>query len=271
MDQPKAPCDQSRVKQVIEACIGGHLNIVQAALNENSVYACQQDNETGLSPLMAAASVGNGALCGLLLDHGAPWNALDRNGRCAGDFATSNGHWGVVNSLVEWGTRAELILGALERSVRESNGNESQSISNSMIPVEQQPSTKPDYLRQRLQYSDDGKALLDADKDAVMMEWERPLMKAHAQIILDGQKQKRVLNIGFGIGIIDSAIQEYTPDLHVIVEAHPDVHKRMIHDQWDKKHNVRICFGKWQDSLPTLINEGLQFDAIFFDTVSECS
>eukprot|EP00574_Skeletonema_japonicum_P007917 CAMPEP_0201729786 /NCGR_PEP_ID=MMETSP0593-20130828/20090_1 /ASSEMBLY_ACC=CAM_ASM_000672 /TAXON_ID=267983 /ORGANISM="Skeletonema japonicum, Strain CCMP2506" /LENGTH=121 /DNA_ID=CAMNT_0048222199 /DNA_START=26 /DNA_END=388 /DNA_ORIENTATION=+ len=43
----------------------------------------------------------------------------------------------------------------------------------------------------------------------------------------------------------------------------------MIEDGWDKKKNVRICFGRWQDELPKLVEEGLEFDGIFYDTYGE--
>ena len=262
---------------MIEACGTGNIPTIEQLIQENALYARQQDEATGQSPLMAAASAGNGGLCQSLLELGAPWNAVDRNGRCAGNFATDAQHWAVVNLLVDWGVRAELILGMIERSQRDSSGgypnlmNDSSKESPSSRPVEQEPSTKPDYLRQRLSYSADGKALLDADKDAVMMEWERPLMKAHAQILMEGGERKRVMNVGFGMGIIDTALQEYNPAQHVIIEAHPDVYKSMLAENWDQKPGVRICFGRWQDVLPQLIAEGVQLDAIFFDTYAEHS
>ena len=78
---------------------------------------------------------------------------------------------------------------------------------------------------------------------------------------------KRVLNVGFGMGIIDNALQEYKPSSHIIIEAHPDVYKRMVADQWDKKPGVRICFGRWQEIMPKLKDEGVVVDAIFYDTV----
>jgi protein arginine N-methyltransferase 2 len=52
------------------------------------------------------------------------------------------------------------------------------------------------------------------DDDAVMMSWERPLMQAHTSLLTCNQKNKRVLNVGFGMGIIDTALQEYDPSLH---------------------------------------------------------
>jgi protein arginine N-methyltransferase 2 len=139
------------------------------------------------------------------------------------------------------------------------------------IPVEHHSSTKPDYLSHRLRYNSDNTALLDADDDAVMMEWERPLMKAHAQILTGEVPGKRVMNVGFGMGIIDTALQEYNPSLHIIIEAHPDVYKRMLDQKWDQKPNVKLCHGRWQDVLPQLIREGVELDGVFFDTYAEHS
>lgn len=281
--------DPTKVTSMIQACRIGNLHLIHELLRQSSGYATEPDTTTGQTPLMAAAAVGNGGLCQLLLETGAPWNALDRQGKCAGDYATQQEQWNVVNLLVEWGTRAELILGAMERTKR----NQSRDIdvnvsenykdnSNAPVehglgdpdnmqgpkrPVEQEPCTKPDYLRQPLRYTEDGKALLDADQDAVMMEWERPLMQAHAQILLDQAPRKRILNIGFGMGIIDTVFQSLEPELHIIVEAHPDVYQRMLQDGWDTKPNVRICFGRWQDCLPKLIEQGVEVDGIFYDTV----
>jgi type IV protein arginine methyltransferase len=264
-----------KVQRMIDACTAGHVHVIQQILAENPAYAAQQDERTGGSPLMAAAAGGNGALCELLLQAGAPWNAIDRAGNCAGNYATNNQHWGVVNLLVEWGTRSELILGMVERSNRRMVGDSAMPLDksdnhgeeSSSRPVEHEPCTKPDFLRQRLHYTADGQALLDADSDGVMMAWEQPLMKAHAQQLMEGIG-KRVLNIGFGMGVIDAALQELNPGLHIIVEAHPDVFKRMLELGWDKKPNVRICFGKWQDCLPQLVSEGVVVDGIFYDTVS---
>jgi len=74
------------------------------------------------------------------------------------------------------------------------------------------------------------------------------------------------LNVGFGMGIIDTILQtDHRPALHVIIEAHPTVYEKMVR----KKTNVRVCFGKWQDELPKLIKEGVQFDGVFFDTYGE--
>lgn len=285
---------EDQVQIMIDACWNGRMHIVQQCLAVNPLYARQQLHSTGQSPLMAAASSGNHALCLHLLEAGAPWNAVDRKGQCAGNYASDHNHQSVVDLLVEWAVRSELILGQIERSQRCTREEEEQKEDEApLLPIEHQSSTKPDYLRQRLQYTPDGRALLDADRDAVMMEWERPLMNAHAQILMEEESSlssssssldggstnpstavppvvrvgKRVLNVGFGMGIVDTALQSWNPSLHIIIEAHPDVYNRMIHDKWDQKHNVRICFGKWQDVLPQLILEQVVVDGIFYDTV----
>ena len=259
------------VRKMIDACATGDLTTIQTLIKQDRLYACQQDLETGISPLMAASKSGNVQFVQELLDYGAPWNAIDRQGQCAGNYAMVAEQWEVVNLLVDWATRAELILGELQRS---SSASSIVPNDNTQLIDDQQSSTKPEYLKHQLRYNKDESALLDEDDDAVMMEWERPIMKAHAQIMMENSitpgRGKRVMNIGFGMGIIDGILQEeYNPALHIIVEAHPDVHKKMLADKWDQKSNVKVCFGKWQDVLPTLIQDGIEVDAIFYDTYGE--
>lgn len=81
--------------------------------NQKHLLAAQQDPETGLSPLMVAAQNGHVDICRILLSEGAPWNALDRYGKCAGNWAQEKEHWEVVNLLVEEGTKAEVSLACL--------------------------------------------------------------------------------------------------------------------------------------------------------------
>ena len=271
--------------EMMAACSAGNRTEVIALLQNATatdssgltrrMLASQQDPVSGQSPLMVASIAGHIDIVRLLLDEGAPWNALDRYGKCAGNYATEHEHWEIVNLLVEHGTKAELVLGAsirLERQMQNSQG----AAGNIMNTDE--TSTKPDYVNQNVRYDAAGTLLLDNDNDAVMMEWERPLMEAHASFLagnaVSGDNttkdcKKRVLNVGFGLGIIDSAIQNYNPSLHVIIEAHPIVYKKMLDDGWDRKENVRICFGRWQDELPKLIAEGIVFDGMFYDTYGE--
>eukprot|EP00529_Nitzschia_sp_RCC80_P023267 CAMPEP_0113444748 /NCGR_PEP_ID=MMETSP0014_2-20120614/2828_1 /TAXON_ID=2857 /ORGANISM="Nitzschia sp." /LENGTH=476 /DNA_ID=CAMNT_0000335773 /DNA_START=192 /DNA_END=1622 /DNA_ORIENTATION=- /assembly_acc=CAM_ASM_000159 len=278
--------DETKVRQMLEAVSQNNLVVVDQLLTENPMYARQQLDETGQSPLMVASSAGNLVLVQKLLDeYGAPWNALDRQGLCAGDYATQHQHWDVVNYIVEFATRAELILGEIQRSNR-----------NNSIQQQQDTSTKTDYLtNHRLKYNEDGTALLDNDNDAVMMAWETPIMKVHASVMLrkdeetdNGTKNGNVgvggghggassrspytvLNVGFGMGIIDTALQDQGPPFeHHIIEAHPDVyHQKIVKDGWLSRKGVHVHFGKWQDVIPKLVENGIQMDAIFFDTYAE--
>lgn len=105
--------------------------------------------------------------------------------------------------------------------------------------------------------------LLDAEGNGVMMGWEKPLMELHADVICANGGS--ILNVGFGLGLIDEEIQKRKHSKHTIIEAHPDVYAHMIKQGWDKKPNVKIIFGRWQDVEDQLE----QYDGIFFDTFGE--
>lgn len=118
------------------------------------------------------------------------------------------------------------------------------------------------YLKNDVTYTDDGR-LLDYKGDSVMMDWEDDIMKdAAALICRDGGK---ILNIGFGLGLIDNYIQSHNPKEHWIIEAHPQVVNKMKEEGWNKKKNVTCIFDKWQN----VINNLPKFDGIYFDTWAE--
>ena len=53
-----------------------------------------------------------------------------------------------------------------------------------------------------------------------------PLMEAHAEAVCSSGGD--VLNVGFGMGMVDTAIQRRRPRSHTIIEAHPDVYRHML-------------------------------------------
>lgn len=124
------------------------------------------------------------------------------------------------------------------------------------------PNTDKPYIEQKLTFTDDGR-LLDENGYAVMMDWEDPIMKHQAWAVASNGGD--ILNVGFGLGIIDNYIQSYNPKTHWIIECHPDVQKKMIEDGWLKKPNVRCIFAKWQD----VIHHLPKFDGIYWDTWEE--
>ncbi|KAL2346464.1 hypothetical protein Fmac_000464 [Flemingia macrophylla] len=198
----------------------------------------------GLNPLMHAAKHGHAPVLSLLLSAGAPWNALSPSNLSAGDYAMNGAHNEAFELLLNAGIQAELILGTIAR--KENKKGDSGH----------------DYLEDRVSFSED--KLMDSDCKAVMMAWEKPLMEAHAKAVFCSGGG-HVLNIGFGMGLVDSAIQQYAPASHTIVEAHPEVYQRMLRSGWGQKENVNIVFGRWQDVLSQLQT----YDGIFFDTYGE--
>ena len=63
-----------------------------------------QDAE-GKSSLMLAAARGDTETVAVLLETGAPWNATDRAGMCAGDHAALHGHEETFETIVEAGVQ----------------------------------------------------------------------------------------------------------------------------------------------------------------------
>ena len=121
--------------------------------------------------------------------------------------------------------------------------------------------SKP-YIQQILTYTEDGR-LMDETGQAVMMEWERPIMEQAAQVIT--RNGGRVLNVGFGMGIIDTEIEKYPITEHWIIEPHLDVYTKMLNDGWHLKPHVTILYGDWQYYMKFLP----EFDGIYIDTCVE--
>ena len=72
--------------------------------------------------------------------------------------------------------------------------------------------------------------LLRDNSEQVMMEWEKPYMEA---IINEIKPTGNVLEIGFGCGYSATAIQQYNPKSHTIIECHPIVINKL--NEWSKK------------------------------------
>jgi amino acid adenylation domain-containing protein len=95
----------------------------------------------------------------------------------------------------------------------------------------------------------------------VMQDWERPLMKEMAKIATTTARG-HVLEIGFGMGISATYIQERGVASHTIVECNGDVVRALV--KWRKgypQRDVRIVQGRWQDVVAGLGS----FDSVLFD------
>ena len=94
----------------------------------------------------------------------------------------------------------------------------------------------------------------------VMMEWERELMRKHAEIVTKNGGD--ILEIGFGMGISATYIQEFGVNSHTIVEYHPEVFKKLLDWSLDKS-NVIPILGDWSIMSPVIKKR--KYDGIFYD------
>ncbi|KAI9904856.1 hypothetical protein N3K66_001385 [Trichothecium roseum] len=143
----------------------------------------------------------------------------------------------------------------------------------------EKPVTSEAYLQSNLVY--DADKLVDADLNGVMMAWETDIMKRSVAALLPGDDPsgKRILNIGFGMGIVDRMFRDTRPSRHHVVEAHPSVLEHLsgpgsdFGPSWEssgpEQGAYKIHAGKWQDVVPRLLEAGEQYDAIYFDTFGE--
>ncbi|KAK0655694.1 S-adenosyl-L-methionine-dependent methyltransferase [Cercophora newfieldiana] len=146
-------------------------------------------------------------------------------------------------------------------------------------PKPEDPDVKSEiYLRSKLTYSD-GKLVDDAG-NGVMMAWETEIMRQSVDALLPSKEAgKRVLNIGFGMGIIDTMFAETKPSRHHIIEAHAEVLEHIsspdskFGSSWEsagpEPGAFKVYQGKWQEVCLQLLEEGQVYDAIYFDTFGE--
>ena len=120
------------------------------------------------------------------------------------------------------------------------------------------------YLSQSLMFDDTSIYFINelGEKEYVMMDWEREVMRRHAEIVCENNGH--VLEIGFGMGISAGYIQDNEPLSHTIVENHPQVITKAL-DWAEGKSNVTIVQGSWIDKLDELS----MYDGIFYDAYGD--
>ncbi|RYP74378.1 hypothetical protein DL771_003045 [Monosporascus sp. 5C6A] len=145
-----------------------------------------------------------------------------------------------------------------------------------------------EYLCSELTY--DKSKLVDSSQNGVMMAWETSIMRASVEALLPGLAVgRRILNIGFGMGIIDGMFAETRPSKHHIIEAHPAVLEYVdspdckFGKEWEASGPTegayKVHAGMWQEVgdksitlsnvVPKLLEQGETYDAIYFDTFGE--
>lgn len=231
----------------------------------------------------------------LLLEEGAIWNDLDSNNETPGCLAYRLALIEMYELMVDAGVRAEMLLNRLdgyEPLADDGEGEEdddeieenveatanARAESDNPAPADHGTTGDPDstnegpevtsdrYLQSNLAFQNG--RILDQDQNGVMMAWESGIMAQSAKNLLPASGL-RVLNIGHGMGIIDGFFQSQSPSSHHIVEAHPDVLADMKSKGWYEKQGVVVHEARWQDALAKLVEEGVTFDAIYYDTFAE--
>ncbi|KAF9214438.1 hypothetical protein CPC16_000304 [Podila verticillata] len=269
----------ARSQALMQAVAEGKTDKVEELLKGGANHSARAAH--GRTMLHFATMIGSLPIVKLLLSYGHPWNLVDDDYMSVGDYAKSFNQPEIYDFLLEEGVRTELLMGLMQRKLKyelleaeasdeeeeeekEVEGDNNEIKDTSADKKKQEDVPNAEYLAQPLQYTDDGDRLLDADKNGVMMGWELPLMVRHAEVICPSEGL-RVLNVGFGLGLIDKELQKRSPAQHTIIEAHPDVYAKMLRDGWDKKPGVKILFGRWQD----VVDQLEVYDGIFFDTFGE--
>lgn len=101
--------------------------------------------------------------------------------------------------------------------------------------------------------------LINHDGSEIMREWERPIMKKHIDML--NIQYGNVLEVGFGMGISASYIQEKKPKKHTIIEINDEI--LSFAKTWSLKYdNIELIHSNWVD----IIDELPKYDCIFFDT-----
>lgn len=273
-------------QRIISASSRHDIPALKVLLKEGSANV---RDPSGTSPLHAAvlacegqsgAEKEDGAVktMELLLQNGAIWNDLNKSDETPGCIALKLDLKKAYEVMVEAGVRAELLFGRLKSlgldDQDEEEEDEGEDITKSADEkLTLSPAVLDDvsldnheYLKSPLRFKPG--ILLDRSDNAVMMDWETTIMIRHAETLLP-VPGLRAVNIGHGMGIVDRAIQDRQPSEHHIIEAHPQVQARLREQGWYEKPGVRIHEGRWQDILPKLAEEGVVFDAIYYDTFAE--
>jgi guanidinoacetate N-methyltransferase len=97
--------------------------------------------------------------------------------------------------------------------------------------------------------------------EQIMEDWQLPLMEAMAAIA--ARSGGDVLEVGFGLGVSATSMQQHGVRSHTIIDCNPSVIER--YGRWRDAYperDIRMVPGLWQD----VIGQLGQFDAIFFHT-----
>ncbi|MEX5635057.1 class I SAM-dependent methyltransferase [Parafrankia sp. FMc2] len=120
------------------------------------------------------------------------------------------------------------------------------------------PLIRGDWEGSPADYSDPSQLVIQGQQ--VMQDWELPLMKVLAENAAANGGD--LLEVGFGMGISATAVQERGVRSHTLIEINHDVAEQF--EQWRRgwpDRDIRLVFGDWRD----VFGELGEFDAILYD------
>ncbi len=103
------------------------------------------------------------------------------------------------------------------------------------------------------------KSRAELDDQAIMEDWQIPVMRAMAEAV--GTTRGEILEVGFGRGVSAGFIQQIGVSSHTIVECNDYIVARF--EAWRAEYghrDIRLLHGRWQD----VTNRFATYDGIFF-------
>jgi predicted O-methyltransferase YrrM len=131
-------------------------------------------------------------------------------------------------------------------------------IASSLVPSSERPAIERSWRQSAARY--DGRQL-EIEGQQVMQDWERPLMRAMAEVV--SASHGDVLEVGFGMGISATYLQELGVRSHTVVECNEGVLREA--ERWRSRYpdrDIRLIRGRWEEVAPLLGT----YDGVFFDT-----
>lgn len=293
--------------RLLFAASAGDLTTIEELLTnpdeKSQAQPWYESEDLGWSALHFAAENGHTHVVKYLLKNGAIWNAVDVHGITAGEVAWSANWDQTYAAILQFGVGQTLLLSALEDAgadedsagedevtQKEQDGeieprNDASGSSAKMsqdastltlsAPAGELANSNTDFLTSRLRFfvSDDAKGkrrerCMDADDNMVMSGWETEIMRRSADALCKGREGGlRILNVGYGLGIVDEFFQEYKPSRHVIIEPHPDVIDFFRKKPISQAAGVELVAQRWEEALAN--PELGEFDVIYADPFAQ--
>lgn len=103
-------------------------------------------------------------------------------------------------------------------------------------------------------------------QEILMHRWNKKINSVMAEQVTKNGGD--ILEIGFGMGITSTHIQNYKINSHTIIEIHPQIYDMALNWKENRKNTsieTDVILGDWKDIIPTLDKkyDGILYDAGF--------